>query len=123
MLLIQLNSNLHVHACHLLLSPSGVKPLPAEEALSKGVNFLSESVVFTVAGTIIVLEYNRSETKNIEKAKKMLEKETQDKLVLEQRFQEIQDELEDLRNALPPHLQVNSCPLQSWKVIIALYEL
>ena len=55
-----------------------MKPLPVEDAISKGVNFLSESFVFTVAGTIILIEYNRNEKKNAEKAKIAQEKEERD---------------------------------------------
>ncbi len=33
-----------------------VKPLPEEEALAKGANFLSEVFIFTVAGIAITLE-------------------------------------------------------------------
>ena len=33
-----------------------MKPLPKEEAVAKGVNFLSEVFIFAVAGTVITLE-------------------------------------------------------------------
>mmetsp|Transcript_7483 Transcript_7483/g.11115 ORF Transcript_7483/g.11115 Transcript_7483/m.11115 type:complete len:101 (+) Transcript_7483:162-464(+) len=42
----------------------GVKPLPKEEAVAKGVNFLSEVFIFAVAGTVITLETWRSEHHN-----------------------------------------------------------
>jgi hypothetical protein len=63
-----------------LLAQGGIKvlkinPLPEEDALSRGVNFLSECFVFTVAGTIIIIEYNRSETKSAIKSKKDAERE------------------------------------------------
>lgn len=53
----------------------GIKPLPEEEALARGVNFLSESFVFLVGGGIIVVEYNRSEEKSALKAQKEAMKE------------------------------------------------
>lgn len=53
----------------------GVKPLPEEDALSRGVNFLSESFVFLVGGTIIVVEYSRSEAKSAIKAEQQAQKE------------------------------------------------
>ena len=74
----------------------GVKPLAAEDATSKAVNFLSETFVFTVAGTIIVVEYARSEAKNAEKAKKAADEKMQEKKQLEERFQMIIDRLDDL---------------------------
>lgn len=53
----------------------GIKPLPEEEALARGVNFLSEAFVFLVGGGIIVVEYNRSEEKSAIKAQKEAMKE------------------------------------------------
>ncbi len=53
----------------------GIKPLPEDEALSRGVNFLSESFVFLVGGTIIVVEYQRSEAKSAVKAEQQAQKE------------------------------------------------
>ena len=36
-----------------------VQPLGKEEAVQKGVNFLSELFIFTVAGTVVVLEVRK----------------------------------------------------------------
>lgn len=83
----------------------GVKPLAAEDALSKGVNFLSESVVFSIAAGLIILEYNRSEAKNAEKARKAAEKEAKEAQYLENRFTALKDQLDDIEASLPVESQ------------------
>ncbi len=42
----------------------GVKPLEEDAALTKGINFFSESFIFLVAGSIITFEYWKSEEKS-----------------------------------------------------------
>lgn len=81
--------------------------MPAEDAISKGINFLSETVVFTVAGTIIILEYRRGEAKNLEKARKAAEKEAEDKRELNQRFNSIVERIEDIEASLPSKSKVS----------------
>lgn len=76
----------------------GVNPLPEEEALSRGVNFLSESFVFTVAGTIIIVEYSRSETKNALKAQKAAEEESRFRQYLDDKFAALSADLHFLRD-------------------------
>ncbi len=71
----------------------GVSSLPEEEALSRGINFLSETFVFSVAGTIIVVEYARSEAKNAEKAKKAQEAEQEFRQYLEDKFTHLTQEI------------------------------
>ena len=63
----------------------GVKPLPTEQALNDGIGYISEMMVISFSATVIVIEYNRSENKNAEKAKKTAEKEALDKKTLEDR--------------------------------------
>mmetsp|Transcript_12824 Transcript_12824/g.28293 ORF Transcript_12824/g.28293 Transcript_12824/m.28293 type:complete len:167 (-) Transcript_12824:610-1110(-) len=47
-----------------------IGPLVEEEALAKGSDFLGESVIFLVAGGIVVLEYNKSKAESREKEAK-----------------------------------------------------
>jgi hypothetical protein len=84
----------------------GVKPLPDEEALSKGANFLSEVFIFTVAGVVITLEVWRSEQQSIQKSAATKIQEEEKNRILNQRFQEIIDVIDDLKDSLPPHSRV-----------------
>jgi len=72
----------------------GIKPLPEDEALSRGVNFLSEAFVFLVGGGIIIVEYSRSEAKNALKAEQTAQKEAD----LLQRLTDIEFKLSLLKN-------------------------
>lgn len=52
-----------------------IDPLAEEEALARGVDLLSEIFIFSVAGSIMIIEYARSEAKNAEKAVELRRKE------------------------------------------------
>jgi hypothetical protein len=58
-------------------------------ALQKGVNFLSETIIFTIGGTIVVYEYRKAEQKNLEKSIASAAKEKIQNEILDQRFQDI----------------------------------
>eukprot|EP01031_Cornospumella_fuschlensis_P041124 gene41124-50171_t len=77
-----------------------VDPLPEEEALSRGINILSETFVFTVAGTLLTFEYARSEAKSAQKAQQIEEQDRQFRAYLEQRFEAQQRELQGLQTQL-----------------------
>ena len=55
----------------------GVKPLEYDVALSKGVEYIAEFIVIGASGTIIMIEFTRSEKKNAIKAAKQSAKEMQ----------------------------------------------
>lgn len=95
----------HAISSRLTVMASGykfmnVKPLPQEEALSKGINFLSEAFVFCIAGGIITFEYTRAEINNREKAVKAAEKEAGEKRLLDEKFAEIDHRLRDIEGVL-----------------------
>jgi hypothetical protein len=94
----------------------GVKPLPDEEALSKGANFLSEVFIFTVAGVAITLEVWRSEQQSLQKSLAAKAQEEEKNRILNLRFQEIIDVVDDIKDSLPPPSRVSLslsglCPL------------
>lgn len=78
----------------------GVKPLLKEEALSKGVNFLSESLVFTVAGAVIVVEYARSEAKSAEKSAIANAKEEAYRKAVSDRIEALEQRISDLESSM-----------------------
>lgn len=47
-----------------------IKPLEEEKALKDGAEFVGESFIFIVSGTLVVLEYNRSAESNRQKEEK-----------------------------------------------------
>lgn len=94
----QLGSRLNVLASGY--SFIGVKPLPRDDALSKGINFWSETVVFICAGTIITIEYQRGEKKNQEKAQLAAAKEAKQQQELQDRFQEVNNLIKELKERI-----------------------
>lgn len=84
----------------------GVQPLPEEEALAKGANFLSEVFIFTVAGVVITLEVWRSEYQSAQKSAAAKAKEEENNKILDKRFQDILDVVEDIKESLPPQSRV-----------------
>lgn len=96
----------------------GVKPLPPEEgrvlrmcqyrlstnfcalALNKGVNFLSESIIFGIGGGIIIVEYRRGEQKNLEKAIASAAKERAKDEELNARFNALEERIVNLEGIL-----------------------
>jgi optic atrophy 3 protein len=78
----------------------GINPLPEEDALSRGINFMSEFLVFSIAGGIIIIEYARSEEKNAQKAEQIRIKEAEFKEYLEQRFSSLDTKLQSLERQI-----------------------
>jgi len=64
----------------------GVKPLAADEALVKGVEYISEFLVIGASTTIIMIEFTRSENKNAIKAAQAKAKEERLDLALHTRL-------------------------------------
>ena len=67
-LLVGIGRGTHAITSRMTIWSAGYKvrsinPLEREEALNRGAEFLSESFVFLVGGTVIVLEYNRNREK------------------------------------------------------------
>lgn len=78
----------------------GIAPLPEEQALAQGINFLSESFIFLVAGGIIVIEYTRSEYKSAKKAQKLADEDAKFKGYLESKFTELSEEVHRLNSTV-----------------------
>jgi hypothetical protein len=72
-----------------------VKALPETEALTNGISIVSEAIVYFLSGTLIVLEYNRSERKNAMKLKLSAEKEEKFNKYLSETFLKIENKLDD----------------------------
>jgi hypothetical protein len=77
-----------------------INPLPEEDALARGISFVSESFLFLVAGGIIVIEFNRSEEKNAIKAEAAKRKEEEFRQYLEERFAAIDRRVHEMEERL-----------------------
>lgn len=77
-----------------------INPLADEEALARGISFLSETFLFLIAGGIIVIEFNRSEEKNALKAEAARKKEEEFRQYLEERFHNIDSRLQHLEERI-----------------------
>lgn len=84
----------------------GVRPLPEEEALAKGANFLSEVFIFSVAGLVITLEVWRSDSQSAQKSAAAKAQEAEKSRILDQRFQDLLDMIEDVKESLPSQSRV-----------------
>lgn len=80
----------------------GVKPLPPNDAVDVGISYLSEGIVMGSAASIVIVEFDRGETKNKLKAEKQAAKEAAEKAELEARFRSIDERIQDVEKALPP---------------------
>lgn len=69
-------------------------------ALNKGVNFLSESIIFGIGGGIIIVEYRRGEQKNLEKAIASAAKERAKDEELNARFNALEERIVNLEGIL-----------------------
>jgi hypothetical protein len=58
---------------------------------------LSEAIIFVVAGSLTIIEYNRTEKDKQIKAEKAKQIEMEEKLLLESRFLAIEDDLRALK--------------------------
>lgn len=77
-----------------------VEPLPADEALARGINFVSESFVFGVAGAVLVFEYQRSEAKAAAKAQQTEEENRRYQEYLDDKFQNLYREIKTITSRL-----------------------
>jgi optic atrophy 3 protein len=78
----------------------GVKPLAEEVALSDGITYFSEFLLFSIAGGIIVTEYIKGEKKNTLKSEKAAAHEAMVQKKLEERFIAIESKLDRLASAV-----------------------
>lgn len=77
-----------------------VEPLAADEALARGINFVSESFIFGVAGGILVFEYQRSEAKSAAKALQVEEENRRYQQYLDDKFQNLYREIKSISTRL-----------------------
>ena len=78
----------------------GVKPLPAEEALKSGIETWSETFLVVSAASITISEFYKSETKNQLKAAQAAAKEEENRRLLDERFQSIENQVSEIRIAV-----------------------
>ncbi len=77
-----------------------VEPLPEDEALARGINFVSESFIFGVGGGILVFEYQRSEAKTAAKALQAEEDNRRYQEYLDDKFQNLYREIKSISGRL-----------------------
>lgn len=71
----------------------GINPLPEEAALNLGVYFVSEFIVLSIGGALLVVEYNRNEKQNAIKTAKAAKAEAEFRQSLEDKFNEFDEKL------------------------------
>jgi hypothetical protein len=71
----------------------GTKPLPTEEAVSKGAGFVSETIIFSIAGAVTTFEYLRSEREKAEKEKVKSQKAGAEKAELMGRIETMENKI------------------------------
>jgi optic atrophy 3 protein len=74
----------------------GVKPLPTEEAIAKGASFMSETIIFGVAGAVTTFEWLRTEDQKAKKEAEKAIKSAQEKKDLLDRLTKIEKRLDAL---------------------------
>lgn len=129
-LCVSIGQLLHQGSSRVTAFASGFKikeinPLSEEDALARGISFLSETMVFSVAGGIIIIEFVRSEQKNAEKAEQTKQKEAEFRQYLEDKFDSLDRRLTALESRVeriehgkligskPVYKQVHQCCLHS----------
>lgn len=85
-------------------------------ALNKGVNFLSESIIFTIGGGIIIVEYRRGEQKNLEKAIASAAKEKAKDEVLNARFHALEERIVSLESILSEERKVTRLKVEDLSI-------
>ena len=73
-----------------------VNALEEDEAMKRGAEFLGESIVFLVAGAVVVVEYNSSKAKDKAKEEKRVLEAEQNAAILEARLKAIDVKLNAL---------------------------
>jgi hypothetical protein len=71
-----------------------VNPLPEEDALMQGIDFLTESFLVSFAAGIVIFEWSRNEAKNALKAKETTEAEANFKSYIEEKFNSLTTEMQ-----------------------------
>ena len=77
-----------------------ITPLEPEKALKDGAEFLGESIVFLVSGTVVVWEYNRSNEKARLKEEKVREEERQQREALRAKLKTLDKRLQALEEVV-----------------------
>lgn len=77
-------------------------------ALNKGVNFLSEAIIFFIGGGIVIFEYQRGEAKNLQKSIETKAKEKAVEAMLDARFQAMEDKIDALARGIEEDRKVSA---------------
>lgn len=73
-----------------------IKPLPMDQAIDKGADLLGEVFIFTVAATIVTLEYQRSVEKSLQENLLVAKRDNEDKQKIHDRFKSIETRIKAL---------------------------
>lgn len=87
-----------------------INPLPDDEALNQGVDFLSESIIFLIGGGVILLEFYKNEKKNQQKALQVEEETKEFRQALEDRFSSLDAKIGELNERLALMETIQSQP-------------
>lgn len=94
----QITSRLNVYASGYKVLT--IDPLPNEDALQRGINFVSETFIFSVGAGILVFEYARSEAKSAAKQLKAEQDEAEFRMYLDNKFVNVYDEIKSLHHEI-----------------------
>ena len=86
----------------------GAKPVAHDEAVAKGAKFLSETVIFIIAGVITTYEYFRSEREKEEKAILKEEKEKARRAEINRRLTSLEDNIASLKDEIKRKYENNN---------------
>lgn len=95
-----------------------INPLPVEDARSRGINFVSETFIFTVGVVVMLFEYSRSEAKSALKAAKTAEVEAQFRKYLDEKFNDMDKRINSI-NARLDEIEYNTKNSQRKNVTIS----
>ncbi|KAG9410393.1 Optic atrophy 3 protein [Aphanomyces cochlioides] len=77
-----------------------IKPLPADQAVEKGADFLGEVLIFSVALGVAAYEYDRSNKSSKEKERKANERDFQKQQEIDMRFRRLEHQMREMDDQL-----------------------
>lgn len=88
-----------------------IKPLEDENAMKTGAEFIGEAFILLVSGTTVVLEYNRSKAKDLEKEEKRRKESKAERDALQAALHELDMRVKELERQLEEEKKQDSAPL------------
>ena len=115
-LLISIGQTSHQVSSRMTIWSAGykvreIKPLEDENAMKTGAEFIGEAFILLVSGTTVVLEYNRSKAKDLEKEEKRRKESKAERDALQAALHELDMRVKELERQLEEEKKQDSAPL------------